>query len=292
MARPQRCRRIKECPEYIEFSTKDCRNREIVSMTMDEYETIYLVDYEGLTHSECSECMDISRTTVTEIYNSARRKVADFIVGGKRLIISGGNCRFSDANDEIYYAKHGCGERTFCHAEEVLQEKGNDVMRIAVTYLDGKIFQHFGKTSEFKVYDIEEKKVVKSEVLSTNNAGHGALIGFLIEAEVDVLICGGMGEGAKMNLQTAGIKRIAGISGNADDAVAKFIEGTLEGRDVVCEHAHEHSDNHHDHHHNHHHDHHHNHNCSNHECGHEHTGRNHCGRIVSDDKKTEEVSDK
>ena len=64
-------------------------------------------------------------------------------------------------------------------------------MKIAVTYDNGEIFQHFGHTEQFKLYDIENGKVVASEVVGTNGSGHGALAGFLAEHQVQVLICGG-----------------------------------------------------------------------------------------------------
>ena len=72
-------------------------------------------------------------------------------------------------------------------------------MRIAVTYENGEIFQHFGHTEQFKLYDIENNQVVKCQIADTNGQGHGALAGFLTEAGVDVLICGGIGGGADMD---------------------------------------------------------------------------------------------
>ena len=74
-------------------------------------------------------------------------------------------------------------------------------MRIAVTYENGEIFQHFGRTEQFKVYEVQDGKIVSQQVLGTNGAGHGALAGFLREAQVDVLICGGIGPGAQNALQ-------------------------------------------------------------------------------------------
>ena len=70
-------------------------------------------------------------------------------------------------------------------------------MRIGVTYADGQIFQHFGHTEEFKIYDVEDGRVTASEVVSTNGSGHGALAGVLKTLKVDVLICGGIGGGAQ-----------------------------------------------------------------------------------------------
>lgn len=100
-------------------------------------------------------------------------------------------------------------------------------MRIAVTYENGQIFQHFGRTSEFKLYDVDNGRIVNEQVVGTNGAGHGALVGFLKTSQVDVLICGGIGGGAQMAMLEAGITLYGGNMGNADDAVAAFLAGTL-----------------------------------------------------------------
>ena len=114
-------------------------------------------------------------------------------------------------------------------------------MRIAVTYENGQIFQHFGHTETFKIYDVEEGKVVHSEVVDTNGSGHGALAGVLNALNADVLICGGIGGGAQTALAAAGIKLFGGVSGDADKAVDAFINETLEyNPNVKCSH-HEHN---------------------------------------------------
>ena len=100
-------------------------------------------------------------------------------------------------------------------------------MKIAVPYENGLIFQHFGHTEQFKVYDVQDSAIVKSEVIDTEGSGHGALAGLLSDLGVDVLICGGIGGGAQMALAQAGIKLFGGVSGNADDAVAACVTGTL-----------------------------------------------------------------
>ena len=115
-------------------------------------------------------------------------------------------------------------------------------MRIAVTYEDGFIFQHFGHTAQFKLYDVEDGKIVNAQVVDTNGSGHGALAGFLFNGGVDVLICGGIGGGAQMALQQAGIRLYGGVRGDADEAVSLFLAGALEfNPNVRCDH--------HDHHH-------------------------------------------
>lgn len=116
-------------------------------------------------------------------------------------------------------------------------------MKIAVTYDDGEIFQHFGKTEFFKVYEAEDNQIISSEVIGSNGTGHGALAGLLADQGIDVLICGGIGGGAQMALAEAGIKLYGGVSGNADEAVLAYVGGKLDyNPNVQCSHhAHEHS---------------------------------------------------
>ncbi len=114
-------------------------------------------------------------------------------------------------------------------------------MRIAVTYEDGEIFQHFGRTEQFKVYDIEDGKVISSQVVGTDGRGHGALAGVLGEMNADTLICGGIGGGAQAALAEAGIRLYGGASGSADAAVEALLVGTLEfNPQVQCGHHGEH----------------------------------------------------
>ena len=100
-------------------------------------------------------------------------------------------------------------------------------MRIGVTYENGEIFQHFGHTETFKLYDVENGQIKNTQVVDTNGQGHGALASFLTNAGVDVLICGGIGGGAQNALAQAGIQLYGGVSGNADEAVNALLTGTL-----------------------------------------------------------------
>lgn len=130
-------------------------------------------------------------------------------------------------------------------------------MRIAVTYENGQVFQHFGHTREFKVYDVEEGNILSSEVVDTNGQGHGALAGVLNALHADVLICGGIGGGAQAALTAAGVRWYGGVSGDADAAVAAFLSGNLDyDPEARCNH----------------HDHGEDHTCGNHGCG----GEHHC----------------
>lgn len=100
-------------------------------------------------------------------------------------------------------------------------------MKIAVTYENGQIFQHFGHTKQFKLYQVEDGKILSAEVVDTNGSGHGALAGMLSALKTDVLICGGIGGGAQMALAQNGIQLFGGANGDADKAVESFIAGSL-----------------------------------------------------------------
>lgn len=217
-----RKRRVCEEPPFRHFSHNKMDNAQVISMTVDEYETIRLIDKIGLSQEQCADQMNIARTTAQFIYNSARKKLADCICEGKSLVIEGGNYALCDGSAYC----HGCSKAESYEIPNI-QSKGVNNMRVAVTYDRGMIFQHFGHTENFKLYDIEDNVIVKEQVVSTNGQGHGALGGFLRAAQVDALICGGIGGGAKNALAQAGIALHGGVKGSADDAVMALIQGTL-----------------------------------------------------------------
>lgn len=109
-------------------------------------------------------------------------------------------------------------------------------MRIAVTYEKGQVFQHFGHTERFKVYDVEKGKGTIATVVNTNGSGHGALADILKKIGADTLICGSLGDGARRALTEAGIRVFAGVTGEADKAVEELLAGRLRVDEAVCEH--------------------------------------------------------
>lgn len=114
-------------------------------------------------------------------------------------------------------------------------------MKIAVTYENGNIYQHFGHTEQFKLYQVENGKVINSQVVSTNGSGHSALVEFLQDHGVDTVICGGVGGCAREGMEQAGITLYGGASGAADAAVQALIQGTLSYDPAAkCEHHGEH----------------------------------------------------
>ena len=261
MPRPKKCRRICHFPDTLSFAplelTDDCP---VIVLTLEEYETIRLIDREGFSQEQCSEQMQVARTTIQAIYAEARKKLAIAIVDGCELRISGGDYKLCDGGEDRC-GFGSCYKQTYNRM--VNQLKGVNHMRVAVTYENGQIFQHFGHTKQFKVYEVCDGRIVSSEIVDTNGSGHGALAGVLTALNTDALICGGIGGGAQAALAAAGIKLFGGVSGDADSAVAAFASGNLEfNPNVQCNHHGEH----------HHHDHHDGH-CGEHGCG----GEHHCG---------------
>ena len=250
MPRPRKCRRVCHFPQTLEFSPAGSGEpKNAVILTVDEYEAIRLIDKEGLSQEQCSEFMRIARTTVQQIYASARKKLAEMLVDGLPLRVEGGDYQLCDGSDSFCRA---------CFKQKFSKPKGENVMRIAVTYENGQIFQHFGHTEQFKVYDVEDGKIISSEVVDTSGSGHGALAGVLNALHVDALICGGIGGGAQSALAAAGIRLYGGVSGDADQAVEALLADQLSyNPNVQCSHHGEH---------------HHGGTCGSHGCG----GEHHC----------------
>lgn len=116
-------------------------------------------------------------------------------------------------------------------------------MKIAVTYENGEIFQHFGRTEQFKIYTVENGKVAEAKVVGNDGNGHESLAGYIKSLGADALICGGLGAGAREALAQAGVAFYPGASGNADLAVEAFLNGSLAySADSVCQNHHHHQD--------------------------------------------------
>lgn len=252
--RPRKCRKVCHFPNSLEFvPAGDGPEAPPVILSVDEYEAVRLIDREGFSQEQCGEFMGIARTTVQQIYANARRKLADFLVDGRPLHIRGGDYRLCRGGEREC---GGCFKRQYY--EKYAKRKGENSMRIAVTYENGQVFQHFGHTQEFKIYDVEDGRVTESRIVGTEGSGHGALAGVLNALAVDTLICGGIGGGAQAALAAANIRLYGGVSGGADEAVEALLADRL-GYDpeVRCDH---HGEGHHG-------------ECGSHGCGEEH----HCG---------------
>lgn len=239
MPRPVKYRRVCHFPPILEFHPVNAHKvLEPIVLCIEEYETVRLIDKEGFSQEQCSAYMQIARTTVQRIYEIARRKLATALVEGRPLRIEGGDYVICDGQNTN--CGHGaCLKQQY--RQQFFHHKGDHIMRIAVTYENEEIFQHFGHTQQFKVYDIQDGKIVDAKVVDTQGSGHGALAGVLTALNADVLICGGIGGGAQMALASAGIRLYGGVSGNADDAVEAFLNNQLSyNPNVQCNH-HDHS---------------------------------------------------
>ena len=115
-------------------------------------------------------------------------------------------------------------------------------MKIAVPFANGEVFQHFGHTENFKLYEIEAGQIVSSEIIGTNGSGHDALANILANLSVNILVCGGIGDGAQAALTNAGIEICSGVQGDADAAVNAYLNGELVSEGVNCDHHHDHGD--------------------------------------------------
>lgn len=186
-----------------------------IAMSLEEFETVRLIDYLNGTQAEAAKQMGVGRGTVQALYTSARRKLARYLVEGTCLRIDGGN----------YFVNTSPVKKE--PTDVPFLGKGALYMKLAVTYENGQVFQHFGHTSQFKIYTIADGKITSSAVVDTNGSGHGALAGFLKDLGVDTLICGGIGAGAKNALAEAGIKLYAGAVGSADAQAESFLAGNL-----------------------------------------------------------------
>lgn len=245
MARPEKSRFICQMPRHLCFHA-ETPSATGIHLTVEEFEVIRLSDYLGMTQAECAAQMNISRTTVQALYSEARKKLARFLVEGTFLEIRGGNyqlCPSASSSGSPECTKCSRRQRqpvslrTVSDTIKNSKSKGVITVKIAVTYESGQVFQHFGHTEQFKVYDVEDGKIVSSEIVNTNGQGHGALAGFLFGGGVDVLICGGIGGGARNALAEAGIRLYPGAVGDADAQVESFLKGTLNyDPDTMCNH--------------------------------------------------------
>lgn len=112
-------------------------------------------------------------------------------------------------------------------------------MKIAITCENGQVFQHFGHTPGFAVFEAVDGKITSEKILSSGDSGHGALASLLAFEQIDVLICGGIGGGAINALGNAGIKVVGGAAGDVREVAEAFVAGTLQLRENFhCNHHH------------------------------------------------------
>lgn len=231
MARPVKKKRICSLPVYQEFYCSNAEgDKPFIYMPVEEYETIRLLDYFDMDQKQCAKQMGVARTTVQSLYRAARKRLAACLIEGRPIRITGGKYEICQENEDCCH--YGQGNRVCLY-----RKPGGTQMKIAVTYENGQIFQHFGHSSEFKVYTIKDDQVAEAEVIGTDGQGHGALATLLQNHAIDTLICGGIGAGAQNALAAAGITLYGGCSGSADAAVEALLANKLDYNPAVrCNH--------------------------------------------------------
>lgn len=238
MGRPNKARRVCRMPSHRGFAPTDGPAQASIRLSVEEYETLRLIDYLGLNQQQAADQMDISRSALQSTYAEARKKLAMFLVEGRQLQIEGGDYALCSRCDPSPAGQTGCALRE--------TRKGVSTMKVAICYENGLVFQHFGHTQQFKLYDITDGVITHSEVVDTQGQGHGALAGVLQQLGVNALICGGIGPGARNALAQAGIALYPGASGLADANAAAFAQGSLSyDPEAQCaDHGHGHGEHH------------------------------------------------
>ncbi|HSN95422.1 MAG TPA: NifB/NifX family molybdenum-iron cluster-binding protein [Anaerolineaceae bacterium] len=227
MPRPIRLKTIRDWPQALAFTASDEQNPEdkpSITLNLEEWECLRLVDYQGMDQDEAAKSLDVSRQLLQMLLRSARQKVARALVEVLPLYIRDGHYTYTDA----------VGEEKIIRSEE---------MKVAVTCFQDEVFAHFGRTPEFAIYQVEDGKIIKEERMAAPAEGHSALAGFLKTQNVTALICGGIGGGAINALRSAGIEVFTGASGKVREQAESLLAGQLpQLGEANCDHSgHEHS---------------------------------------------------
>lgn len=259
--RPKNIRKVRGIPLSVGFAPLDnplCM--EEIILYVEEYEAIYLCDYEGKTQAEAAESMGISRPTLTRIYASARKKIAEAIIGSCRLIIEGGTS-YMDAR---WFRCSKCGflfnniipsatlDHTVCplckepcveiEDKELKPIYYKEMKKIALPTRNGMIDDHFGHCEFYTILTVDDNnKIVMSETIpSPQGCGCKSNIAFKLQEDgVTVMLAGNMGEGALNKLSSCNIKVIRGCKGAVLEVAEAYLAGKIQDSGVGCAGHHE-----------------------------------------------------
>ncbi len=220
MGRCKQSRRIVATPTVAGFRPygRCGRRKEEVALLFDEYETVRLLDYEGRQQAEAAELMKVSRPTLTRIYMNARQKIAQALVEGRQITITGGNPDFATYQSN----------------------KTNIIImnqKIAIPTNNGNLWPHFGKAPQVTIVTVEDGKVKESIVLEAPEHEHGAMPRFIAAQGCTDVLCGGLGGGAVNMLNQLGIQVHAGAPAlPVQEVLAQYLGGTIVYGDGSCHH--------------------------------------------------------
>lgn len=231
--RPTKFRKVCCMPDYKKFGpldNKNCKNKSIC-LFIDELETIRLIDFEGLSQEKCAEQMGVARTTVQGIYVSARKKIADSLINGKKLLIDGGSYVICNR------VKNPCGK--VC--KNFKNERGYCMKKIAIA-CDGEILsQHFGKTPEFRIYKIENQNYELVDKFVNEGYTCHDLPSILKQIGIEALVVGGMGANPENRLKEMDIEVFLVKADKVENIIKKLASGDLISNLSTCR-EHDHKD--------------------------------------------------
>lgn len=225
MPRPRKCRKVCRLPDNSGFlPINGSSDPNPIILTVDEYETIRLIDKVGFSQEQCGEYMKIARTTVQQIYTSARKKLADALVDGHPLRIEGGDYQLCDGKEETC----GCGG-CMKHRQKMTQTTGGNTMKIAIPLDENKkdVCVSFGRAPFFLFHENDADEILDNPAAEAQGGAGIKAAQFLVDQGATVLITVRCGQNAADVFQAADIKIYKSESASAQDNIAALKDGKL-----------------------------------------------------------------
>ena len=227
MPRPKKCRKVCQMPTTKEFQPiGDTSCKASVILTVDEYEAIRLIDKQGFSQEECSNYMQVARTTVQLIYNSARKKLADALVDGLSIRIEGGDFQLCDGNED-YCGCGGCRRhRRGCVQQNIMEDRK---MRIAIPLDENKqdVCIVLARAPYFLLREDGKDTIVENPAAQAHGGAGIHAAQFLVDSGVNVLITVRCGQNAADVFKAAGMKIYKSANKAAADDLTAFEDGKL-----------------------------------------------------------------
>ena len=227
MPRPKKCRKVCQMPTTKEFQPiGDTSCKASVILTVDEYEAIRLIDKQGFSQEECSNYMQVARTTVQLIYNSARKKLADALVDGLTIRIEGGDFQLCDGNED-YCGCGGCRRHRRGCVQRNIQEDGK--MRIAIPLDENKqdVCIVLARAPYFLLREDGKDTIVENPAAQAHGGAGIHAAQFLVDSGVNVLITVRCGQNAADVFKAAGMKIYKSANKAAAEDLAALEEEKL-----------------------------------------------------------------
>lgn len=226
MPRTEKPRKVCFLPQYTEFTAKNGNKKINITLTVEEYEALRLIDYLGFTQEMCASKMQISRGVVQHLYADARRKLAQFLVDGLPLHIAGGN--YELCNGLIHCKMDTLQENNFGQASF-----GEDFRMILPMYPSGDTEVDFSEINEFYYYEIHQDTIVKEASLKLDTKNITSMIFALNQAKINMIFAFQMGLGYRNAFKEAGLLVFLGMKGKPEDLVRTFLQNRMSCNSIV-----------------------------------------------------------